>query len=110
MKFSQFMSYFKRNNFIKRFYKKCGLETSSRPIFVCKELTKNLLENKIFGAIYLYKMCNKKTIEISQNQHGDLLRFLFTEDSLKLKKDLELVSRQNFPQNFMIKKVSCNVT
>ena len=30
MKFGQFMSYYKRENFIKKFYKYCSLETSSR--------------------------------------------------------------------------------
>ena len=50
-------------------------------------------------------MCNSKAIEISPNQRAGLLRFLFTEDSLKIKKDLELVSRPHFPYNFMIKKV-----
>ena len=39
MKFGQFMSYSKRNNLIKKFYKKCGLKTSSKPFCVCKELT-----------------------------------------------------------------------
>ena len=38
MKFSQFMSYFKRNNFIIKFWKNWGLKTSSRPFCVCKEL------------------------------------------------------------------------
>ena len=31
--------YHKRNIFIKKFYEKCGLETSSRPFCVYKELT-----------------------------------------------------------------------
>ena len=39
MKFGQFMSYSKRNNLIKKFYKKCGLKTSSKSFCVCKELT-----------------------------------------------------------------------
>ena len=39
MKFGQFMSYSKKNNFIKKFYKKCILETSSKPFCVRKELT-----------------------------------------------------------------------
>ena len=55
-------------------------------------------------------MCNSKAIEINPNQHADLLRFLFTEDSLKIKKGLELVFRPHFPLNFMIKKLSCNNT
>ena len=36
-------------------------------------------------------MCNSKTIKICPNQHADLLRFLFTEDSLKIEKGVELV-------------------
>ena len=47
-------------------------------------------------------MCNSKTIKIYPNQHADPLRFLFTEDSLKFKKDLELVSRSQFRYNFLI--------
>ena len=44
-----------------------------------------------------------KAIKIGPNQHADLLRFLFTEDSLKIKKGLELVSRPHFSYNFFIK-------
>ena len=39
MKFGQFMSYYKRKNFIKKFDKNCDLKTSSRPLGVCKELS-----------------------------------------------------------------------
>ena len=49
-------------------------------------------------------MCNTKAIEICPNQHADLLEILFTEDSLKIKKGLELVSRPHFSYNFLIKK------
>ena len=41
-------------------------------------------------------MCNSKAIKICPNQHADLHRILFTEDSLKIKKGLELVSRPHF--------------
>ena len=41
-------------------------------------------------------MCNSKDFEICPNQHADLLRIVFTEDSLKIKKDLGLVSRPHF--------------
>ena len=41
-------------------------------------------------------MCISKTIKIYPNQHADLLRFLFTEDFLKIKKGLELVFRSHF--------------
>ena len=39
MKFGKFVSYYKRKNFIKKFYKKCGLKTSFRLFCVCKELS-----------------------------------------------------------------------
>ena len=38
-------------------------------------------------------ICMTKTIKICPNQQTDLLAFLFTEDSVKIKKALELVSR-----------------
>ena len=51
-------------------------------------------------------MCNSKTIKICSNQHTDLLRLLFREDSLKIKKGLKLVSRPYFSQNPKLKRVS----
>ena len=54
MKFGQFMSYYKRKNFIKNLYKKYGLKTSSRPFCVCKELSTILFENEIFEASNFY--------------------------------------------------------
>ena len=41
-------------------------------------------------------MCNSKAIKICPNQHADLFGILFTKDSLKIKKGLELVSRPHF--------------
>ena len=38
-------------------------------------------------------MCNSKTIKICQYQYAKLLRFLFTDNSLKIKKVLALVLR-----------------
>ena len=40
MKFDQFMQYYKIIFFIKKFYEKCGLETSSRPFLIFKESSK----------------------------------------------------------------------
>ena len=37
MKFGQCMKYYKIIFFIKKFYKKCGLETSPRPFLIFKE-------------------------------------------------------------------------
>ena len=55
-------------------------------------------------------MCNSKATEIRPDQHADLLGILFTEDSLKIKKGLELVSRPHFSYNFLLKNVFCNTT
>ena len=44
-------------------------------------------------------------IKICPNQHTDLHRIFFTEDSLKIQKSLEVVSRPHFSYNFLIKKI-----
>ena len=36
MKFDQFMSYYKRKNFIKKFYKNCGLKLVLGPFVIAK--------------------------------------------------------------------------
>ena len=59
----------------------------------------------MFEASYLYWICNSKAIEICPNQHADLLRIVFTEGSLKTKQGLELVCREHFSLNFLIKKI-----
>ena len=41
-----------------------------------------------------------KLMKIHQNQHADFLRFIFTEDSLKIKEDLELFSDHTFCRTF----------
>ena len=46
-----------------------------------------------------------KAIKICPNQHAELLGILFPEDSLKIKKGLELVSGPYYSYNFLIKKI-----
>ena len=41
-------------------------------------------------------MCNGKAIEFCPNHYVDLIRIFFTDDSLKIKNGLELVSRPHF--------------
>ena len=60
-----------------------------------------------FFAIFLQKkrqnvaFGREKTIKICQNLHADFLRLLFAEEFLKIKKELELVSRAHvFLQSF----------
>ena len=100
------MSYSKRNNFIKKIYKNCGLKTSSRSFCVCKELSTTSTGKWNFWSNPLILTFNSKAIKISPNQHAGFFRFLVTRDSL----GLELVSRPQFPLNFLKKKnLFCNV-
>ena len=57
-----------------------------RPFVFAKNYAQPLLENEIFEATCLYYICNSKNIKICQNHHAHLLRFLFTGDSLKIKR------------------------
>ena len=52
MKFGQFMSYYKREKFIKKFYKKCDPKTSSRLFCVCKKLTISAIRKWNFWGRY----------------------------------------------------------
>ena len=104
MKFGQFMSYEKRKNSISKFYQNCGLKTSSKPFYVCKELSTTSIGNEIFGASYLYWICNSKAFEICSNQYADFLRIIFTGDSLKIKKGLEISFQATFFIEFFDKK------
>ena len=87
MEFGQFMSYCKRKKIIKIFCQNCDIKFSSRPFCVCKELSTTPLRKWFFLSELLFYIFNIKTIKICPNQHVDLLRFLFTEDFLKLKRD-----------------------
>ena len=49
-------------------------------------------------------------MKICPNQCTDLFKSLFTGDSWKIKKGLELVSRPYFSYNFLIKTFFCNFT
>ena len=63
----------------------------------------------IIGDYALVEAMQKKSApennpdQLLPNQHASLLRFLFTEDSFKMKKDLELISRSQFLKNFFMK-------
>ena len=51
MKFGQFMQYYKRIFFIKKFYEKCGLETSSRAFLIFKESS---VKKILWGSAYWF--------------------------------------------------------
>ena len=100
----------KEKKFIKKIHKNCNLKNSPRPCCVCNELGITSIGNDIFEASYLHWICNGKTLKICLNQLADLLRFLFSKDSLKIEKGLELVFRPHFSYNFLIKFFFCNIT
>ena len=100
MKFGQFTSYCKK---IEKFCKKCDLKTSSRSFCVYRVKAQVLTEIENFETTWSYWTCNSKAMEIFQNQHADFLSFLYIEDSLKIKKDLELDSRPHFSWKFSIR-------
>ena len=93
--FGQFVSYYKKK-FIKRFYKNCDLKTSSRPFCVRKELsTTSVRKWNFWSKLLILDMYEENYQDLPKSAHTSL-RFLFTKDSLKLKKGLELVFRPYF--------------
>ena len=55
------------------------------------------------GKIYLmwfYWIHNSKTIKICQKQHAEVLRFLFIEDSFKIKKNINYIPGHIFEEFF----------
>ena len=83
IKFGQFMWYYKRKSFLKKFYKNCNLETISRPSCVCKKIKHNLCCKMRFLKQRTYIRYVIVNYQICQNQHAHLLGFLFTDDFFK---------------------------
>ena len=87
MKFSQFMSYSIGNNLNKKFYKICGLETSSKLFFCLQEIKHNLYWKMEFFKKWTYiRYVQANLIKISPNQHAGFLRLIFIKDPLKIQK------------------------
>ena len=86
MKFGQFMSYFKKKSFHQKIIQKLRPENQFQALLCLQRIKQNLKYLKQ-STYYIF---NRKTIKISPNQHATLPRFLFTEDSLKIKKGSEL--------------------
>ena len=60
-------SYSERNNFIKKFYEKCGPKTSSRPFCVCKELTTTSIGKwNIWSNLLILELFQISIIELVQ--------------------------------------------
>ena len=92
MKFGQFMSYYKRKKNYQNFLQKLPPENSFQALLVFAK-NKAQCPKLLKQATYI---CISKTIRIYPNKHNDLQTFLFTEDFLKIEKDLKLVSRPHF--------------
>ena len=79
-----------------------------RPFEFAKNQAQTLLENETWKwkqtTYVLAKL--SKFVQISTQTSSDF----FLQDSLKIKKDLELVSRRYFPCTFLIKFFFCHVT
>ena len=110
MKFGQFIPYYKRKPIIEKFPENRDLKTSSRPFLCLQRIKHNSYWKMKFLKPATYIGYISKTNKICQNQHTELLRFHFREDSLKIGKDLQLVFRPHFSLKFLIKKLFCNVT
>ena len=78
MKFGQFMTYYKKNNFIKNSQKSVAWKLVPGAFALAKNWAQPALENEIFQAIYLHQIRNSKATELSPNQHAGLLRLFFT--------------------------------
>ena len=100
MKLVHFMSYSIRNYFIKKFYKNCSLETSSRPFCVCKELSTTSIGKCLKQSTYIRYVIAKllRLVQISMLASSEF----FLQILRKLKR-LKLVSRPHFTQNFLKK-------
>ena len=96
MKFGQFVSsHISKEKINQKILQKLRPENWFQGL-LCLQRIKHILYWKKFEAIYLYYIFNSKAIKISPDQHAGLLRFPFTEDSLKIKNGLVLVSSPNF--------------
>ena len=96
----------KEKIYINFFCKNCDLKTSYTPFCVCKELSTTSFEKWYFWRkLPILAVYNSKTAKICPNQHAELIRLLFKEDSIKIKKGLELVSSSHFALNFVIKSL-----
>ena len=99
MKCGQYMSYYERKSFIKKFHKNCNLlKTSFKQVLLCLQRIKHNFYWKmkfLKQATYIrYVITNlSKFVQISKVTSTESF---FTEDSLKIRKGLELVSRPHF--------------
>ena len=98
MKIDQFMSYYKRKKFVKKFYK---IPQVPGPFVFTKNLVQLHWKMKFLKqATYIRYILAKLSKPVQITKHTS--SYFFTEDYLKIKKGLELVSNPYFLQNFLI--------
>ena len=96
MKFDQFMSYHKRKNFMKKFYKDCELKTSSKQYCFCKGL-KHIIywkTNFLKDATCIRYVLAKLPTFVQIALRTPLIPFY--KGFFEIKKDWEIVSRPHF--------------
>ena len=69
MKFGQFISYYRRKNFIKKFYKTCDLKTCSRPFSSTNSISKPYLWGKLLILDIIVKLL--KVVQVSMQTSSD---------------------------------------
>ena len=95
----------------KAYYKKkkkqwCDLKTSPKYFCVWKELGATSIEKWDFwGKLLVLEIAKLSNLSESAGRP----QILFTEDSLKIRKGLELIPRPHFSQNFLMKKCLCSI-
>ena len=87
---------------VQKFYRNSILKTSFWHFLCLQRIKHNHYWKKTFEATRLYQISNSRTVKICQNHNAYLLRFLFTEDSLKNKKGLRTSFQATFSHNFLI--------
>ena len=104
MIFGQFMSYYKGKDLIKNFLQKLRPENQLQALSCLQRIKHNFYWQMKYlkqTTFIRYVLANlSKFVQISMLN-------LF---SLKIKKDLELVSGSHFSQNFLIKKLFCDIS
>ena len=103
MKFGQFMSYYKRKTFVKKILQKLRPQNWSHALLCVQRIRYNFCQKMKFlkQAIYIRYVIAK----LRPDQLAQLLRFLFTEDSLEIKKGFAFVIEffiKNFPLHYCI--------
>ena len=119
MKFGQFMSCY-NNKIIKKFYKNCDLRTSSRPLYVCKELNKtsigksNILKQATNIRYVIAKLSKSIQIRVQTSLNSFLQKILWKLKRAKTEKFsfavLHKQTRFHYQTAFTLQVIQLNVS